>query len=80
MNTLVVSRVIQFEYITSFLHLFRLNVKCVPGRSVSSSSLNLMTAASLKGLPQEIKTLLGCSDNVDFALKNFKVDKLYPVE
>lgn len=59
MNTLVVSTVIQSEYINSFVYLFRLNVKCVPGTTVSSSSFNLMTAASLKRLPQKIKYIAG---------------------
>lgn len=59
MNTSVVSRVIQFEDINSFVHLFRFNVKCAPGGAVSSSSLNLVTAASLKGLPQKIKCIAG---------------------
>lgn len=59
MNTLVVRRVIQFEYINSFVHLLRQNVKPVPGRTVSSSSLNLVTAVSLKRLPQKIKYIPG---------------------
>lgn len=59
MTIIVVSSVIQFEYINSFVHLFRLNVKCAPGKTVSSSSLNLMTAASLKRLPQKIKYIAG---------------------
>lgn len=48
------STVVQFECINCFVHVFSLNVKSVPGRTVVSSSLNLMTSASLKGLPQKI--------------------------